>query len=139
MTYREILLDLDNITDNFSIEHGAYKVSDKSDVQNAINILSNYYTDVDGKNLDYRNKEADGTDYVIIFSNPVLKERLMKESADSKFVSSSDIKAAKYIIKHSENPKEVELAQETIRKYKEQQSTTNESVKCNEDNSKGNY
>lgn len=70
MTFNEILDELRELTEEFTIESGSYRVEDKGDVRKAVNILNKYYINVDSKHLDYKNKEADGTDYLIEFDTP---------------------------------------------------------------------
>ena len=134
MTFNEILNDLKDLTGNFTLDRGVYKVQDKSDVQIAVSILEHYYSDVNGKNLDYNNNSDNGVDYLIRFSKPIGDDRMNED-----LITKRDLEAARLILKHDTDPRHIKKAQEVIKKYKDQQSTTNKSVKCNEDNNKGNY
>lgn len=80
MTYKDVFIELSDITDKFTLDYGQYRAADRSDIQLAANILNNYYDDVENKSLDYINNDADGVDYVIRFSNPISKIESVTES-----------------------------------------------------------
>lgn len=70
MTFKELLDDLKEFTDEFTLDRGVYQVENKADVQNAVNILKHYYINVDGNNLDYNNNDVEGISYLIRYSRP---------------------------------------------------------------------
>jgi len=70
MTFNEILDELKELTEDFTVDSGSYRVHDKGDVRKAVNILNKYYINVDPKHLDYKNNEADGIDYLIEYDTP---------------------------------------------------------------------
>lgn len=115
MTFNEILNDLKDLTGNFTLDRGVYKVQDKSDVQIAVSILEHYYSDVNGKNLDYNNNSDNGVDYLIRFSKPIGDDRMNED-----LITKRDLEAAKLILKHDTDPIHIKKAQDVIKKYKEQ-------------------
>lgn len=115
MTFNEILNDLKDLTGNFTLDRGVYKVQDKSDVQIAVSILEHYYSDVNGKNLDYNNNSDNGVDYLIRFSKPIGDDRMNED-----LITKRDLEAAKLILKHDTDPRHIKKAQDVIKKYKEQ-------------------
>lgn len=70
MTFNEILDELKELTEDFTVDSGSYRVQDKGDVRKAVNILNKYYINVDSKHLDYKNNEAEGIDYLIEYDTP---------------------------------------------------------------------
>lgn len=115
MTFNEILNDLKDLTGNFTLDRGVYKVQDKSDVQIAVSILEHYYSDVNGKNLDYNNNSDNGVDYLIRFSKPIGDDRMNED-----LITKRDLEAAKLILKHDTDPRHIKKAQDVIKKYKKQ-------------------
>lgn len=115
MTFNEILNDLKDLTGNFTLDRGVYKVQDKSDVQIAVSILEHYYSDVNGKNLDYNNNSDNGVDYLIRFSKPIGDDRMNED-----LITKRDLEAARLILKHDTDPRHIKKAQDVIKKYKEQ-------------------
>lgn len=71
MTYKEMLANIIDATDNFKIVDGEYMVDNKADVTLAVDILSQKYLNVNGKNLDYKNNQPDGVNYLITYSDPI--------------------------------------------------------------------
>ena len=115
MTYKELFNDLKDFSENFTMAAGVYRVVDKSDVEVASSILKHYYLDVNEKNLDYQNNSPDGINYLIRFSKPIEDNRMNED-----LITKRDLEAARLILKHDTDPRNIKKAQDVIKKYKEQ-------------------
>ena len=115
MTYKELFNDLKDVSENFTIAEGFYRVRDKSDVEVASSILKHYYLDVNEKNLDYQNNSPDGINYLIKFSKPIEDNRMNED-----LITKRDLEAARLILKYDTDPRHIKKAQDVIKKYKEQ-------------------
>jgi len=72
MSYRDIYQEISDYTDNFTLPEGKMSFSTRSDINNAEDILGDYYENVKKSGLDYDNIEIDGIDYTIQFNTPIL-------------------------------------------------------------------
>ena len=73
MNYREIYRDIKDATESFTRDSGIFKVQSKTDVEIAISILKNFYSDVKNVGLDFNDLDIDGSKYQISFDD--LKNR----------------------------------------------------------------
>ena len=82
MNYREVYNKIKNDTENFTLDSGYINVSSRSELSAAIDILSKVYSDVKNDGLDYSNKDVNGLNYKVKFSNrSSVNESLNKATA----------------------------------------------------------
>lgn len=81
MNYKEIYNELKDATNNFTNESGIFNVQTRSELATAIDILKQSYNEVNNLGLDFRNKDSDGLNYRVEYTNKI---NSIDENLDSK-------------------------------------------------------
>ena len=80
MNYKDIYNDLVIKTNGFTDDSGYYDIDTKPEMQIALDILKDAYSNVERAGLDYDTRDPNGKKYRIEFSTPILEEQFLYEA-----------------------------------------------------------